>query len=102
MKRVTTVNLISQTETLDDIRQPVMQETSSTIYATMLEITRTEWAAAQQQSLSPSFRLLVFFRDYNGENIAELNGKRYLIYRTFGAGDYIELYLGQRVGEIRD
>ena len=102
MKRVTTINLIKQTETLDEIRQPVMHETSSTVYGTLLEITRNEWTAAQQQSLSPAFRILVFFGDYHGENLAELNGKRYLIYRTYGADDYIELYLGERIGELRD
>lgn len=100
MKRVTTISLIQQAETLDEIRQPVMQETSSTIYATMLEITRTEWTAAQQQSLSPAARILVFFGDYHGEKIAEFNGKRYVIYRTYESGDYIELYLGERVGEL--
>ena len=100
MKRVSTLSLISQTETLDSIRQPVMTDTSRTVYCTQLEVTRSEWIAAQQQSLSPSFRLKVFFGDYNGEHIAEYNGKRYEIYRTYGAEDYIELYLGERIGEI--
>jgi hypothetical protein len=40
----------------------------------------------------------VFFADYCGETVAELDGKRYEIYRTFGCGDYIELYLGTKVG----
>lgn len=100
MKRVTTLSLIQQTETLDAIRQPVMQETSSTVYGTILNITRTEWTAAQQQSLSPAARVLVFFGDYHGEKIAEFNGKRFVIYRTYGSGDYIELYLGERIGEL--
>lgn len=100
MKRVTTLKLIRQTETLDDIRQPVMEETSSTVYGTILNITRAEWTAAQQQSLRPVTRVLVFFGDYHEEQIAELDGKRYVIYRTYGAGDYIELYLGERIGEL--
>lgn len=100
MKRVSTIDLITQTETLDNIRQPVMTETSRTVYCTQLEVTRSEWIAAQQQSLSPSYRLLVFFGDYAGERIALFNGKRFVIYRTYGAGDYIELYLGERIGEL--
>ena len=100
MKRVSTITLISQTETLDSIRQPVMTESSRTVYCTQLDVTRSEWIAAQQQSLSPSYRLLVFFGDYNGERIAIYNGRRFEIYRTFGAEDYIELYLGERIGEI--
>ena len=57
-------------------------------------------AAAQQASLSPAAVLHVFFADYNGEKTAEFEGKRYEIYRTYNAGDYTELYLGERVGEL--
>lgn len=100
MKRVVTLDLIAQTETLDAIRQPTMTETKRTVYGTILDVTRAEWAAAQQSSISPAYRILVFFKDYESEEIAEYGGKRYVIYRTYGAGDYIELYLGERVGEI--
>lgn len=100
MKRVSTLDLIAQTETLDAIGQPVMSETRRTVYGTLQTVTRSEWAAAQQQALAPSFCIKVFFADYNGEKIAEYSGGRYVIYRTYGAEDYIELYLGTRVGEI--
>lgn len=100
MDKVGTVTLVAQNITHDDIGQEVMSDTKRTVYCTILSITRTEWATAHQQSLSPAVCLKVFFRDYQRETAAEFEGKRYSIYRTFGIGDYIELYLGERVGEI--
>lgn len=100
MDRISKVALISHTSTHDDIGQEIQQETRNTVYCTVLSITRTEWAAAHQRSLSPAVCLKVFSLDYQRETAAEFEGKRYDIYRTFGIGDYIELYLGERVGEI--
>ena len=100
MDRVSTVNLIGQSHARDAIGQDTVQETVSSRICTVLSVSRTEWAAAQQASLSPAAVLHVFFADYNGEKIAEFEGKRYEIYRTYNAGDYTELYLGERVGEL--
>lgn len=102
MDKVATVVLIAQEQQLDSIRQPVTTETRRTVYGTLKSVTRAEWAAAQQSSLSPSAVVKVFFADYCGEKLAELNGRRYQIYRVFGTGDYIELYLGEKVGELRE
>ena len=101
MDRVSTISLVSHTNTKDDIGQEIQTESIKTVYCTVLSVTRTEWTAAQQQSLSPAYCLKVFFADYNGETVAEFEGKRYEIYRTYGKSDYIELYLGVRVGELR-
>ena len=101
MKRILTLDLIAQTPDLDSIRQQVMAETRRTVYAKVLDIHAAEWDTAQQKSLSPAYHLSVFFADFRGESVAEVAGKRYEVYRTHGSGDYIELYLGERVGEIR-
>lgn len=98
MDKVGLLSLISTVETRDKINQPVCTETVRTVYYTELSVNRAEWVAASQKSLAPSTAVKVFYADYAGETIAELNGKRYEIYRTFGSGDYIELYLGTRVG----
>lgn len=100
MDKVSTVTLIAETETLDELRQPVMTETPRTVYCTELEITRSEWSAASQRSIRADHVLKVFSYDYNGEQLAEFNGKRLAIYRTYGIGDYIELYLGEKVGDL--
>ncbi len=98
MTKVDVLSLISTTETRDKINQPVSVETARQVYCTIASVTRAEWVAAKQKSLTPSYVVKVFFADYAGETIAELGGKRYEIYRTFGTGDYVELYLGTKVG----
>lgn len=98
MDKVEMLSLISTVETRDAINQPVSTETIRTVYCTLMSVTRAEWVAASQKSLAPSVAVKVFYADYAGEVIAELNGKRYEIYRTHGCDDYIELYLGTKVG----
>lgn len=100
MDKIEMLSLISTVENRDSINQPVITETVRTVYCTVMSVTRAEWAAASQKSLVPSAAVKVFYADYAGEEIAELCGKRYEIYRTHEAGDYIELYLGTRVGEL--
>lgn len=98
MDKIEVLSLISTVETRDAINQAVPSETVRTVYCTVMSVTRAEWVAASQKSLAPSAAVKVFHADYAGETIAELGGIRYEIYRTFPAGDYIELYLGTRVG----
>lgn len=101
MDRVSTVTLIGQTPTRDDIGQEVMTDTRSTVYCTVLSVSRAEWSAARQRSLEPVTVLKVFCFDYHDEAVAEFEGKRCEVYRTHEKGDYIEVYLGTRVGELR-
>lgn len=100
MQRVETIKLIAETMSLDEIGQPVSTESVSTCICTVSSVTRAEWAAASQRALSPAAVVKVFFRDYHGEKLAEFRGDRLDIYRTYQTGDYTELYLGTRVGEI--
>lgn len=102
MDKICTVSLISQTHTRDAIGQDTVQETVNSCICTVLSVTRAEFAAVQQKSLSPSYVLRVFFADYSGEKLAEFQGHRYEIYRVYAPGDYIELYLGEKVGELRE
>lgn len=98
MDRVEVLTLVSTTETADAIGQQIPTETTRTVYCKIESVTRAEWIAARQQDLAPEAVCKVFFMEYSGERIAELKGKRYDVYRVYEAGDYIELYLGQRVG----
>lgn len=98
MDKVEVLTLVSTTEAADEIGQQIPTETTRTVYCKIESITRAEWVAARQQELAPEAVCKVFFMDYSGERIAELKGKRYDIYRVFEDGDYIELYLGQKVG----
>lgn len=103
-KRMTcgTLTLIARTETLDSIRQPVMTEQERDVFCEEDELTHDDRIAAQQQSLSSAYRVRAFATDYNGEDAASYNGRRYQVYKTVNVSDMIELYLGERIGDLRE
>lgn len=100
MDRVQKITLISEIPSKDDIGQEIMQETGNEAICTVKSVTRQEWITAQQKALSAAYVVTVFFADYEGEKLAELDGIRYAVYRTFNSGDYVELYLAEKVGEL--
>lgn len=94
------ITLIGQTYTKDEIGQFLAEETSSQVWAHINSITRSEWASAGQIDLSPSYVASTNAANYAGEKIAQWQGKRYAIYRTYQAdnSDYVELYLEEQAG----
>ena len=70
------------------------------IQCTVDSIGRGEWVTAQQGGYEAEIMVKVFSASYNGESLAQYNGKTYEIYRTFQVGDETELYLGTRIGDI--
>ena len=102
MNKSVTIDLISKTYTTDSMGQKVATEKSTTVFATLTSISRAEGVAYSQsgrQGLVPSYVASVFMGDYNGESIAEYDGKRYGIYRTYERDDeQVELYLEKKAG----
>jgi len=102
MNKSVTLDLISKTYTTDSMGQLIPTEKATTVFATITSISRAEWVSYQQsgrQGLVPSYVATVFAGDYNGEEIAEYNGKRYGIYRTYERDDeQVELYLEKKAG----
>lgn len=102
MNKSVTIDLISKTYTTDSMGQKVATEKSTTVFATLTSISRAEWVSYSQsgrQGLVPSYVASVFMGDYNGESIAEYDGKRYGIYRTYERDDeQVELYLEKKAG----
>ena len=99
MDRSTPINLISVTWQPDiyGIQQPT--ETTKKIFANVKSVTRDEFFNGGRNGLNPELGLTVFFGDYDGEKIAEVNGTRYTIYRTDQLrNDTIELYTERRAG----
>lgn len=93
-----TIKLIAQTITLDQIGNEVAQETQREIYCEVNSITQSEFFAAENTELNPEFRFTVFFDDYEGEELVEYNGLRFVIYRTYRTGDSLELYVERKIG----
>lgn len=91
-------SLIAEAYVVDDIGQRIAQDTSREVYGQKGAITRAEWNAAAQQGFKPSYEITMFAYDYNGEELAEVDGERYTIYRTYKYNDTIELYLEKKVG----
>lgn len=49
--------------------------------------------------LNPEIVATVFAPEYQGEEVAEINGVRYSIYRTYrDKGEKLELYLERKAG----
>jgi SPP1 family predicted phage head-tail adaptor len=100
MDRVEDLKLIKVAYAPDDIGQQVESDTVRTVACSLHGITRQEWTSASQQGLKPQVMcLLRGSDDYADEEVAELSGVRYSIYRTFLRDDGgIELYLRQDTG----
>lgn len=101
MERIVDLSLVSKAYTTDAIGQQVAtSETTRTVICTLNGITRQEWAMAAQTGLNPE--CMAYLRDsadYAGEELAEIGGVRYGIYRVFPTNDGgIELYLRRNVG----
>lgn len=99
MDRSTQIYLISVTYTTDALKQRVPTEHRRAVFAAMQSVTMEEWTQAGQLGLSPEFRAVVFAPEYNGEEIVEVKGKRFSVYRTYqGKNENLELYLGRKAG----
>ncbi len=92
------ISLVKQTVTVDVLRMESVTETERSVMCEIDSVTQTEFFAAQNSDLKPEYRFTVFFADYEGEEIVKYEGERYGIYRTYRAGDYMELYAERKAG----
>lgn len=69
------------------------------IFCKIQNIKRSEWAAAAHNGKRAAYCVTVWADEYQGEEVAILNGVRYGIYRTYSPnGEDMELYLEQKAG----
>lgn len=71
-----------------------------TVFGTVSSISRAEWYEAGKNGMNPEILFITPLVNYSGQKIAELNGNRYAIYRTYMPpdSDSIELYLTREAG----
>ena len=99
MDRSKVLTLISQSYTQDNIGQQVPTEMRKDVFCNVASVSASEFFDAGQAGFKPEFRATMFVYDYSGESIAELEGARYSVYRTYlGRNETIELYLERKVG----
>ena len=99
MDRSNMVTLIAVTYQEDSIGNFVAVETRRDVYCNIASVSGSEWLEAGRIGIASQYKITVFEYDYQGETIAELNGKRYGIYRTYiGKNENLELYLDRKAG----
>lgn len=99
MDRSSVVTLIGRTYTVDEIGQRVSEEHPREVFAAVDSVSRDEWAEAGRVGLKAEYRVTMFAPDYEGEALAELDGVRYGVYRTYqGRDETVELYLERKGG----
>ena len=94
------LTLISETFTKDELGQNIPEETRRDVFCRMESISQSEFYEAARIGLTPSYKAVIASNfDYDGEAIAEYDGKRYAIYRTYTLeSGQMELYLKREVG----
>lgn len=99
MDRSTPIYLVGQTYAADNYDVLRSTPTKRLVYANVTSVTASEYFEGARNGLNPEIRLVMFGPDYEGEEIAEVNGVEYAIYRTYiPRTDIIELYLSKRKG----
>lgn len=96
------ISLIRREETgVDPHGNAVYTETKTLVYAEDISIRQTEFFQAAAVGFKPERCLKIYSFEYHGEQLCELDGERYNIYRTYLAqgSDRIELYLTAIVGD---
>lgn len=95
-----TIKLLSTEYEEDELGQKVPHETEREVFARVESVSRAEFFDAGRIGIKPSWKVtLTFAEDYEGEELAEYDGKRYAIYRTYQTtGGGVELYLRPEAG----
>lgn len=99
MDRSDVIKLVKTTYTKDTIGQEVPSETLREVFCSVRSVSRNEWFSGAQNHMKPELEIRMFRYDYDDEEQAEYNGKRYGIYRTYlNDDDVISLYLQSKAG----
>lgn len=100
MDRSTPIYLISESYTEDQYGVLQPSPVRRLAYANVTSVTGAEWFDGGRNGLNPELRVRMFAPDYNGEQVLEIGGKLYAIYRTYQARtDVIELYVQRKKGD---
>lgn len=90
--------LIQQTQGADEYGDPVVTETAREVFAKLGSIGQKEFYQAHAVGLQPEMKfVLADYLDYEGEALAEYDGQRYRILRTYRNGKELELTLYREV-----
>ena len=92
------LTLIKQTQGVDDYGDPVITETTREVFAKLGSIGQKEFYQAHAVGLQPEVKfVLADYLDYEGETLAEHDGRRYRVLRTYRKGQELELTVYREV-----
>lgn len=99
MDRSAVIKLITISYSVDSIGQRVPTEESVSRFCQLSSVSQSEWFEAGRNGLKAEYRAVLYADEYHGEQIAEINGIHYGVYRTYRTkSDTIELYLERKAG----
>lgn len=100
MDNLRRVKLITENYTRGNFGQEIASESFIEVFGNISSITRNEWTSAGQRGVDSSLSVNVYSFEYNGEDIVEIDGVRYSVYRKYinTGNDITELYLETREG----
>lgn len=94
------LTLVAQTVSTDQYGNETYTEVKSHVFCEVDSITQSEFYQAANTELNPEYKFTIFFGDYDNQPLVEYNGVRYAIYRTYRAGDNLELYAERKIGAV--
>lgn len=78
--------------TLDDDGKPIVDESARVVFCGVRSIGQREFYQASAADFHPELKLvLADYLDYQDEQLADYNGRRYRVIRTYRAGQELEL-----------
>lgn len=98
------IKLLSKSYTVDGLGQYTSQDIEKSVFSDLTSVTGDEKKSAGQSGINATARAVLHVEDYNGEEMisyaggAALQAGKYSVYRTYFAGDTVELYLTQKAG----
>lgn len=90
--------LLQRTQVADEYGDPIVTEAAREVFAKLGSIGQKEFYQAHAVGLQPEMKfVLADYLDYEGEALAEYDGQRYRILRTYRNGKELELTLYREV-----
>lgn len=93
------LTLIGQKTDYDEIGNPIVVETKTTILCDLKSVGRTEFYNAAVNDMKPERVFLIHSFEYNKEELVDFDGERYSVLKTYRKGfEEMELTCEKDVG----
>ena len=104
MDRSNVVNLVTFPFTTNEQGVRIKGEAiKRRVFCHIDSVTGAEYFNGGQTGIRPQYRITMFRFDYQGEEVVELDGELFTVYRTYiSRNDNIELYVERRKGNAEN